>query len=149
VSNGVKNPFLVMFQFLDYHYSRFWNIKADQERFMSPKELRVTPSILYVLLSLAEEPRHGYAILNEVESRSKGQIQLGPSTLYYTLGRLADAGLIEEDGGPEEPSGTDPHESQRRYFTITEIGRDRLREELGALMDLVDHARALGLSMEG
>jgi DNA-binding PadR family transcriptional regulator len=116
---------------------------------MSPKELRVTPGILYVLLSLAEGSRHGYAILSEVESRSKEKVQLGPSTLYYTLGRLADAGLIEENAGPQEPEEADPHESQRRYFALTDLGRERLRAEVGVLTDLVDHARDIGLRVEG
>lgn len=117
---------------------------------MSPRELRATPPILYVLLSLAAGPRHGYAILTEVEERSRGQVQLGPSSLYYTLGRLADAGLIREDEGAESPEAVyDPHESQRRYFAITETGLERLRTELSALTHLVDHARSVGLSIQG
>ncbi|HIF21750.1 MAG TPA: hypothetical protein EYQ27_07530, partial [Gemmatimonadetes bacterium] len=50
---------------------------------MSPKQLRSTPAILHMLLSLAEGPRHGYAILSGIETRSRGQVQLGPSSLYY------------------------------------------------------------------
>jgi len=113
---------------------------------MSPKQLRSTPAILHMLLSLAEGPRHGYAILSDIETRSRGQVQLGPSSLYYTLGRLTDAGLIEENDGPGPDAATGPHEDQRRYFAITEAGRTRLQHEVGVLTDLLEHARALGLS---
>ena len=120
-----------------------------REAVVTPRELRSTPVILHVLLSLVEGAKHGYAILTDVEARSRGQFSLGPSTLYYNLGRLADAGLIQEMEDPEPHQEAEPHAAQRRYFTITDAGRERLRSEMDVLSDLVDHARALGLSPEG
>jgi DNA-binding PadR family transcriptional regulator len=114
---------------------------------MSPRKLRVTPEILYILLSLADGVSHGYAILEEVESRSGGETTLGPSSLYYTLGRLADAGLIEETKGPAD--APDGHAGKRRYFSLTPDGSTRLKAELGVLTNIVDQARALGLRAKG
>ena len=110
---------------------------------MSPQKFRMTPAVLYVLLSLSEGARHGYAILSDVEKRSGGEASLGPSSLYYTLGRLADEGLISETHAPAEEEA--PHAEQRRYFEITEVGQDRLRAELAVLRNIVKEARGLGL----
>ena len=114
---------------------------------MGAQKLRMTPAIMHVLLSLAEGQSHGYAILADMERRSRGAVSLGPSSLYYTLGRLADQSLIEETAGPAD--ATDPHADQRRYFSITDVGREWLETELGVLTDIVDQARALGLRSEG
>lgn len=114
---------------------------------MSARKLRVTPEILFVLLTLTEGARHGYAILEEVEVRSGGEVALGPSSLYYTLGRLVNAGLIEEVTAPDDVD--EPHADQRRYFAVTAQGRGRLKSELAVLTDIVDQARALGLRAEG
>ena len=112
--------------------------------------LKVTPQILYTMLSLAGGPRHGYAILAEVEQRSGGEIKLGPSSLYYTLGRLEERHLIEAVAAPDAPTtDNEAHAEQRRYFGLTGEGRRVLERELGLLTGLVDHARALGLNVEG
>lgn len=112
--------------------------------------LKITPQILFTMLSLAEGPKHGYAILAEVEERSGGQVRLGPSSLYYTLGRLEDRGLIEErEGDALGDTDDEPHAEQRRTFAMTAKGRRVLEEELGLLTGLVDRARALGLNVEG
>lgn len=111
---------------------------------MVDKSLRITPSLLYLLLSLAEGEKHGYALLGELAERSGGKVELGPSSLYYSLGRLEDAGLIR----PVEraAAGDGPHEEQRRYFELTEAGRDRLEQEVDVLSSIVDRARALGVT---
>lgn len=116
---------------------------------MGTREIRATPAVLHVLLTLAEGDRHGYAILSEVEARSGGRVSLGPSSLYYTLGRLADAGLIEDGVEPPETTDATPHEGQRRYFSLTSAGRERLRTEMGVLTDLIRHAEALGFPADG
>jgi DNA-binding PadR family transcriptional regulator len=113
---------------------------------MATQKLRMTPVIMHLLLSLAEGESHGYALLSDMEKRSRGAVSLGPSSLYYTLGRLADQRLIEESRGP---SSDDPHAEQRRYFRITAVGREWLEAELGVLTDIVDQARALGLRAQG
>lgn len=108
--------------------------------------LKVTPSILYTMLALAGGTRHGYAILADVEQRSGGTVKLGPSSLYYTLGRLADEGLIAE---AEDATGADPHADQRRCFGLTETGLDWIASELTVLRALVDQGRELGFGSEG
>lgn len=105
--------------------------------------LRLTPAFFHLLLSLTDGPRHGYAMMQEIEERTEGRIRLGPGSLYYALGRLEDAGLIREHpgaGGDCEGGGS-PHEERRRYYALTSRGRERLREEMHVMADIVAHAR--------
>ncbi len=128
-------------------YSQVWNIYVAVRTMAT---LKATPAILYILLALTQGTRHGYAILADVEERSNGSVGLGPSSLYYTLGRLADRGLIEEREHPSDPAtADDPHAEQRRYFALTGRGKAWLEAELGLLTGLVDQARALGLKVGG
>lgn len=110
---------------------------------MSPRDIRMTPAFFHLLLSLSDEARHGYAMMQEIEERTDGRVRLGPSSLYYSLGRLEDAGLIREVEGPS--SGHAPHEERRRYYGLTDEGRRRLEEEAEVLAGIVAHARAHGL----
>jgi len=104
---------------------------------------RMTPAFLHLLLSFSEGPVHGYAAMQEIEERTGGRIRLGPSSLYYSIGRLEEAGLVEEV--EVDANGTEPHEERRRYYRITASGRKRLREEARAMEDIVTHARAHGI----
>lgn len=111
---------------------------------MPPRELRLTPTFFHLLLCLAEGPRHGYAMMQEIERRTEGSLRPGPSSLYYSLARLEDAGLIAESeatGRHEEQV----HEERRRYYELTLAGRGRLREEIAILAQVMKHARARGL----
>ena len=63
----------------------------------------LTPAVLHVLLALAEGQRHGYAILKDVERQTDGAVRMGPGTLYGTLQRLMDQGMVEEADGPARP----------------------------------------------
>lgn len=105
--------------------------------------LRMTPTFLHLLLSFAEGPRHGYVVMKEVEDRSRGRIRLGPSSLYYSIGRLEEGGLLEEV--EVEPDPGEPHKDRRRYYRLTVAGRKRLREEARVLDDILEHARAQGV----
>ena len=104
---------------------------------------RMTPLFFHLLLSLSAGARHGYAMMQEVEARTDGKIEVGPSSLYYALGRLEDAGLIAEASGRADAEG--PHEERRKYYALTTIGRQRLEEETATLADIVTHARAQGV----
>lgn len=95
------------------------------------------PTIFHILLSLADEPQHGYAIRTAVEERTEGAVRLWPATLYGTIRRLAEDGLIEELAGDSEPD-TD---ARRRYYALTPSGRDVLRAETERLETLVAAAR--------
>lgn len=110
------------------------------------RELKLNSGMVHVLLSLAEGSAHGYGILQDIERRSEGALTLGPSSLYYTLGRLEDVGLVAPT---DEPDHGEPHEDQRRYYRITEAGRERLARELHDLARLVAEGRRLGLGPEG
>jgi len=88
--------------------------------------LPLTPVVFHVLAALASEPRHGYAVAREVEELTAGKVVLGPGTLYGSLQRMTDAGLIEETGNPGDPG---LHAERRRYYRRTPLGRAALRAE--------------------
>ena len=93
----------------------------------------------HILLTLSDEPKHGYAIMQEVQERTNGKIKLWPATLYGTIRRLEDDRLIEAI----EP--LEPDESERRqYYAITPFGRRVLHEEVKRLEELVRLAYSRG-----
>ena len=103
--------------------------------------LPLTPVAFEVLLSLAEGERHGYHIMQAVERRTGGRIRLHAGTLYRALARLLEAGLIEELDERREP-GTD---ERRRYYHLTDLGREVAAAEAARLESQVRAARALRL----
>jgi DNA-binding PadR family transcriptional regulator len=102
----------------------------------------MTPAAYQILLSLADSPRHGYGIMQEVEKRSSGQVRLGPGTLYRSIKQLRTAGLIEAKGND---GSRDPGNERRRVYRITETGLDALSEEARRLEQLVAQARSKGV----
>jgi len=99
----------------------------------------LTPAAFYVLLVLVEGPRHGYAIMAEVETLTGGQVKLGPGTLYRTVQRLLLDGLIDEArAGPGE-------DSRRVVYQLSPEGRAAARAEAERLSVLVRAARERGL----
>ena len=111
---------------------------------MNPKaadprsHLPLTPLAFQVLLALAEGPKHGYAIMSEVNDRSGGTANLRTGTLYTLLQRLMDAALVEESAA--RPSA-DKDDDRRRYCQLTEMGRDVLAAEARRLEALLSDAR--------
>jgi DNA-binding PadR family transcriptional regulator len=110
----------------------------------TPREL-LTPAALHVLLSLAEGERHGYGIKLDVEERTGRSLVLGPGTLYEAIHRMQKAGWIEESVRRRSPEKSDP---RRKYYRLTREGRERLREELERLRDIVHYAKAKALLRE-
>jgi DNA-binding PadR family transcriptional regulator len=100
----------------------------------------VSPTVLHILLALADGARHGYAIKQEAEARSHGAIRLGPGTLYESIQRLLEAGLVREGGGDDDP--VNGQQAQRRYYALTSRGRRVLQEEIASLARLLDYARS-------
>jgi len=96
-------------------------------------------SVLHIMLALAGGAKHGYAIKQDVEARSDGEIRLGPGTLYEAIQRLEEGGLIAEASGTEPGNG---QEAQRRYYKLTDRGWTALRTEIRQLGRVVDQARA-------
>ncbi len=88
----------------------------------------------HILLSLAGEDQHGYGIMQEVLDRTGGKVRLWPATLYGSLKRLIEAGLIEESGERPEAELDD---ARRRYYRLTRLGRRVLDAESERLQDLV------------
>src|SRR5215207_5969849 len=101
--------------------------------------LPLTPAVLHILLALADEERHGYGIMKEVEGRTGGEVRLGPGTLYGSIKRMLADGLIEESDGRPDPGLDD---QRRRYYRITDFGRRVAGAEAERLQNLVNTARA-------
>lgn len=99
--------------------------------------LPLTPVVFEILLSLADEERHGYSIIREVGARTGAPLR--PGTLYRALGRLLDDGLVEELDERPDPGLDD---ERRRYYRMTTLGREVARAEARRLQDQVAHARA-------
>ncbi len=98
----------------------------------------LTPAVLHILLALSTEERHGYGIMKEVESDSGGKVKMGPGTLYGSLGRMMDAGLIRESDKKIDPALDD---ERRVYYKITALGQATLAAELERYREVVAVAR--------
>ena len=92
----------------------------------------------HILLALADEPRHGFAIREDVRERTDGAVELYPATLYGSIRDLADRGLIEPLEGDDDPDD----DQRRRYYRLTEAGRSALGDEVARLQEILDGARA-------
>lgn len=103
------------------------------------KLLPLTPSVFHILLALADGERHGYGIIKEVEGRTEGKVRLGPGTLYGSIKRMLDEGLIEESDERPDPGLDD---ERRRYYRLTDFGRRVAVAEAERLSSLVSTARA-------
>jgi len=102
--------------------------------------LPLTPFAFQVLLALADDDRHGYAIIKEVEERSGGQVTLRTGTLYTLLQRLLDEQLISEVEAPSAAADK-PEDSRRRYYSLSPLGDAVLRSEAQRLEALIGVAR--------
>jgi len=89
--------------------------------------LPLTPAVFHVLLALADDERHGYAIMQEVRATTRGALKLGPGTLYGTVKRLLAIGLIEESDQRPDPQLDD---ERRRYYRLTGLGQRTLAAEV-------------------
>jgi len=99
--------------------------------------LPLSPAVFHILLALAVENRHGYAIMRDIEDRTDGVVRVGPGMLYGSVKWLLADGFIEETR--HERSGGD---ERRRYYALTEAGKALLRAEAARLEAAVGLARA-------
>jgi len=98
----------------------------------------LTPAVLHILLALSTQERHGYGIMKEVESDSEGKVKMGPGTLYGSIGRMIDAGLIRESDKRVDP---DIDDERRIYYKITALGQATLAAELERYREVVAIAK--------
>jgi len=101
--------------------------------------LPLKPKVLHIMLSVADGPRHGYAIMQEVAERTEGQVRLWPAALYALLRDLEKSDFIEES--THRPAA-DVDDERRRYFALTSHGKRVLDAEVRRLEAIVHHARA-------
>lgn len=94
----------------------------------------------FILLAIADGDQHGYAIRKRVEELSEGRVTLWPTTLYGSLHELVDVGLLTELDEPPSPEDDD---ARRRYYRLTEEGRERLEAETARLESIVETAKAI------
>lgn len=92
----------------------------------------------HIMLSLAGEEQHGYAIMQEVLQRTSGKVRLWPATLYGSIKRLIEAGLIAESAERPSPELDD---ARRRYYRLTTLGKQVLDAECERLQELVNAIR--------
>jgi DNA-binding PadR family transcriptional regulator len=105
--------------------------------------LPLPAATFHILLALAEEDRHGYAIIQDVEERTGGELRLSAGTLYRSIQRMLEQGLIVE---PRERPMREHDDERRRYYRITEFGTAVAKAEARRLTQLVRMARAAGFT---
>ena len=96
----------------------------------------------HILVSLADRDRHGYSVLQDVAERTGGTLRFSPSSLYTSIRRLLEQGLIEELAERPDPEHDD---ERRRYYRLTALGRQVAMAEARRLERLLADARATGL----
>jgi len=101
---------------------------------LARKDTPLTPAVLHILLALSTEERHGYAIMKQVERESHSKVRMGPGTLYGSLGRMMDAGLIRESDRRVDPGMDD---ERRIYYELTALGQKALSAELDRYREVV------------
>ena len=102
----------------------------------------LTPAVFYILLALADGDKHGYKIMKQVRHDSQGKVIMGNGTLYGSIKRMLADGLVEDAGDKVDPSGDDV---RRRYYTLTQLGRQVLTAEMQRYQELVALIQQRGL----
>ena len=97
----------------------------------------LTPAVFHILLALADGALHGYAIMRAVEETTAPAMRMGPGTIYGSLQRMEDAGLVEDCGGADD--------GKRRLYGMTQLGRQALEAESARIARLTVMVRDRGL----
>jgi DNA-binding PadR family transcriptional regulator len=104
--------------------------------------LPLSTAVFHILIALADRDRHGYSIMQDVAARTGGAVQLSAGTLYSSIRRMLEQGLIEELSESPDHASTD---ERRRYYRLARFGRRVAAAEVARLNALLQHARATGL----
>jgi DNA-binding PadR family transcriptional regulator len=105
--------------------------------------LPLPAATFHILLALADQDRHGYAIIQDVAARTNGELRLSAGTLYRSIQRMLEQGLLAEPRERPDPAHDD---ERRRYYRITGFGTAVARAEARRLSELIRMARARGLA---
>jgi DNA-binding PadR family transcriptional regulator len=105
--------------------------------------LPLPPVTFHILLALADQDRHGYAVIQDVAERTGGELKLSAGTLYRSIQRMLEQGLILETRDRPAPEDDD---ERRRYYRITKFGTEVARAEARRLSQLVKFARESGFA---
>jgi DNA-binding PadR family transcriptional regulator len=105
--------------------------------------LPLPAAVFHILVAVADRERHGYAIMLDVAARTDGKLRMSPGTLYGSIKRMLQDGLIEELDERPDPEHDD---TRRRYYRITAFGREVAMAESARLSKLLGQARATGLA---
>jgi len=106
--------------------------------------LPLPAAVFQILIALGEDEKHGYAVMQDVSERTDGRVRMSPGTLYGSIRKMLDEGLIEEifqrgaRGAPKD-------DERRRYYRVTRFGRAVAAAEAARLSALLHHARLSGL----
>jgi len=98
----------------------------------------LTPAVFHILLALSKEEKHGYGIMKQVEKDSQGNVSMGAGTLYGSLKRMVDSGLVKESAKRVDPTMDD---ERRIYYQITGAGKKALEAELERYKHIVSVAK--------
>ena len=107
--------------------------------------LPLSAQVFQILIALAAGDQHGYAIMQDVAARTGGKMRLSPGTLYGSVKRMLEQGLIVELGERERPREGEDDE-RRRYYRLTPFGRKVAKAEAARLAEAVEQARVYGLA---
>jgi len=105
--------------------------------------LPLPAATFHILMAVADEDRHGYAIIQDVAERTGGELKLSAGTLYRSIQRMLEQGLLVESRDRPEP---DQDDERRRYYRITPLGEAVARAEARRLAQLIKLARARGFA---
>jgi DNA-binding PadR family transcriptional regulator len=104
--------------------------------------LPLPTAVFHILVALADRDRHGYSIMQDVAARSAGKVRLSAGTLYSSIRRMLEQGLVEELRESPDPRSRD---ERRRYYRLTPWGRRVALAEARRLNDMLSQARETGL----
>ena len=108
-----------------------------------PESLLPLPTaVFHILVALADRDRHGYSIMQDVAARTDGKVRLSAGTLYSSIHRMLEQGLVEELRESPDPLSQD---ERRRYYHLTRWGRRVAMAEAGRLTEMLSQARETGL----
>jgi len=104
----------------------------------------LSPQAFHILVALADRDQHGYGIMQDVAERTGGKLRLSAGTLYGSIKRLLEQGLIIELRESQRPEKQEDDE-RRRYYRLTPLGRKAAKAEVKRMAELLEQARAHGL----